>query len=416
VHNIELKAYASLIRSALDQGIRQLQDRKTKPVSWWGAAAAQDRERKRAAADTLLTDKTIKGIYALRFIAKQQETNPNQAYITWLITKIEELYRTNWDLFELLRGDLFKTATFKYVYNQLFIIGYRGTAPTAISVGARADSTSNAEGIITTGQPSPATDADTTRDISLRSPQYNPIPIAQIPTDPLIQQEFPDALKATDAAPKPASAEDAAEDEPGTALANDEIEALVQLDDQEGQDIWFFGQRPLKLPTGAVPKDWRERPIYRKISDQLNLINYAKQASKGDDWINTIFDEVNKGCTSDRRIMFSTKCPTFRTYLEQMTTYSLGNMGDFKFTAPETPDAESYGNVTLTLLVDLSSLTRALEDDADIAAAPEELKPIKKAMQQIQDRLKALTAAPTLASIQQTMTSLQAQLAALLAP
>ena len=416
-HNIELKAYATLIRSALDQGIRQLQDRKLKPASWWGAAAAQERERKRAAADTLLTDKTLTGIYALRFIAKQQETNPNQAYITWLIKKIEDLYRTNWDLFELLRGDLFKTKTFKYVYNQLFIIGYRGTAPTAVSVVERTNCSSDADGIIIDeGKPSRASPADETRDITLRSSQYDPIPRAQIPTDPLIQQEFPDALKAAESASKSAAVPDESGTEATADPSTDDIEALIALDQQQGKDVWFFGLNPLKLPEEELPNDWKERPLYRKIADQLNLINYAAQTNQPAAWIPTIFKEINNGCTSDRQIMYSTKCPTFRTYLEELSARVL-DMSAFQFSPPETPDSESYGDVTITLTIKLSALTGALEEDADMLSTPEELKPIKEAMKQIKMRLAALlppvSATPSIDDIRAKMDAILKRIALL---
>jgi hypothetical protein len=390
-HSIELKAYASLIRSALDQGIRQLQDRKTKPTSWWGATAAQERERKRAAADTLLIDKTIKGIYALRFIAKQQETNPNQAYITWLITKIDTMYRENWNLFVRVIKETLQNETFKYVYNQLPIIGYIGTRPSTLEESTATVNAGIANGVITSGRIVQSATPDS-RDTSLQSSPYNPI--AQIPSDSIIQQEFPDALKAAELANKPVDKPVDKPVETPVDTGTDDIDALVALDQQQGKDVWFFGLKPLKLPEEELPNDWKERPTYRKIADQLNLINYAKEKIKnlkeGDTWIRTIFKEINDGCTSDRQIMYSTKCPTFRTYLEELSTQAL-NMSAFQFSSPETPTAESYGDVTFTLTIKLSDLTSALTTDAEIIAADPGLRPILQQMKELDSLMKGLT-------------------------
>jgi hypothetical protein len=391
VHNIELKAYATLLRSALDRAIQQLQDRKTKPASWWGPGAAQDRERRRAAADTLLTDKTIAGIYALQFIAKQQETNPNQLYITWLFQKINLLYRTNWDLFVRLRGEALKTETFKYVYNQVPIIGWIGLRPSSqadLALGAA----TIAAGVIQPGYATTSVSAN--RDISLPSPQYDPIPMNQIPADPTIQQQFPEAVKA--AVPK-AGATAAATAATATAttgaLSTDDVDALIQLDGQEGTDVFFYGVRPIKLPPGELPTDWKERPAYRAIADQLNLINHASQHGKEAGWIDAIFKEIGLGCTSDPKIMFSTKCPKFRTYLEELALGML-EMGAFQFIAPETPTAESYGSVAITITAKFSALTSALLADAEILQADESLRPLLVQIKDLETLIKSLNPIP----------------------
>ena len=430
-HNIELKAYATLIRSALDRAIQQLQDRKTKPASWWGQIDAQKRESKRAAADTLLTDKTITGIYALQFIAKQQETNPNQLYITWLFQKINDMYRANWDLFVRLRGETLKTETFKYVYNQVPIIGWIGLRPSSaaeaaiqplpIVPGQRIPDgyARIAGGVITVGYAITSASAD--RDPSLRPSQYDPIPTDQIPPDPTIQEQFPEAVKAADAVPKSATTTGAAPatapatapgatpatapgatapgaTAPGTApgatptpgaLSTEDVDALIKLDGQEGTDVFFYGVRPIKLPPGDLPADWKERPAYRAIADQLNLINHASQHKKEAGWIDTIFKEIGLGCTSDRQIMFSTKCPTFRTYLEELALQML-DMGAFQFIAPETPTAESYGSVAITITAKFSALTA----DAELLQADESLRPLLVQIRDLETFIKSLNPTP----------------------
>jgi len=392
VHNIELKAYATLLRSALDRAIQQLQDRKTKPASWWGPGAAQDRERRRAAADTLLTDKTIAGIYALQFIAKQQETNPNQLYITWLFQKINLLYRANWELFIRLRGEALKTETFKYVYNQVPIIGWIGLRPSSQADLALGVATIVAR-VIQPGNATTSVSAE--RDISLQPSQYNPIPMNQIPADPTIQQQFPEAVKA--AVPK-AGATAAATAATATAttgaLSTDDVDALIQLDGQEGTDVFFYGVRPIKLPPGDLPADWKERPAYRTIADQLNLINHAsKYHTDKPDWIPTIFKEIGLGCTNDRQIMFSTKCPTFRTYLEELALQML-DMGAFQIVAPEIPTAESYGPVTITVTVKFSALTSALTTDTELLQADDTLRPLLVQIKDLETFLKSLNPTP----------------------
>jgi len=175
------------------------------------------------------------------------------------------------------------------------------------------------------------------------------------------------------------------------SISTEEIDALVKLDGQDGIDVFFYGVRPIKLPPGDLPADWKERPAYRIIADQLNLINHAKQHSKGTEWISTIFKEIGLGCTNDRQIMFSTKCPTFRTYLEELATQML-DMGAFQFIAPETPTAESYGPVTITVRVKFSALASALTTDAELLLIDETLRPLLIQIKELETLIKDLPA------------------------
>ena len=381
---IELNAYATIAKIALDKCYRRLVDIKTKPLdsTWWrissgfpgvnsiDVARAKNVQRK-ADAELLLNANDSKSINGMRTIVyellKQGTSLPAdeiKAILTWLVQSIDQFYCPHKDLFPLpaIRA-ITGTSTYeimKYVYNQLPILGYIGYVPTSVRAASVFNSVAVAPDANEINAMLAPSDNTSQRDDSLSAPTYD-----AIPPIPEIDEKFPDAGKI--AIPladlKEATKESAAKEEPKAvtdpALASDEIETLVQLDEQDGQDIWFFGQRPLKLPRNDLPSDWKMRPPYRQVSDQLNLINYAKQTNKGDDWIKAIFKEINMGCTSDRRIMYSTKCPTFRTYLEEMATYRIDGLGDFTLIAPETPDAESYGDVTITLLIDLSSLKNA---------------------------------------------------------
>ena len=176
----------------------------------------------------------------------------------------------------------------------------------------------------------------------------------------------------------------------GTALANDEIDALVKLDEEPGTKFFLYGIKPLTLPSEGLPADWKERPLYRNIENQLQLIQYAKQHNKDDAWIKSIFTDIANGCTSDRKIMYSTKCPTFRDYLENRMAQIL-DMGAFQFSSSETPDSESYGDVTITVTVKLSALTNALVADAEILAADPGLRPILQQLKELEDFVKSLS-------------------------
>lgn len=383
IREAELKAYAVLIKAALDRGIQQLiRQKKEKPE-----------------ADNLLSDKNIKGIYALQFIANKLTTVPNQQYLTWLVTAIHELYKANWSLFERTTVEYAARAiggntlpTFKFFYNQLLIIGYNCPRPTDAAAAL-----ASALAVI----------AAPVRDASLPTPQYDATTAA---TDAMIEREFPDALKAAASPPTP-TPPTPTPSTPTTPSASSG--PTVDITDPLSTNASNpFGLA--KLPPGDPPANWKTIPIYKAYADKWNLINYAAATKKGDGWITLMLKELASGCINDPSIMTSKSCPTIRSYLWDLAI-TLAD-GSFSIPVPETPDHEDYGNVTIKLTIKLSDMAAATSvTDPTIAAADPALQPILLLMKQIEKDMAALfgvaTPDPSLAAIGKLMADITKDLA-----
>ena len=408
IREVELKAYAVLITAALDRGIQQLlRQQKEKPE-----------------ADNLLSDKNITGIYALQFIANKLTTEPNQQYLTWLVIAIDTLYRANWSLFQrtTIEYTTKTLPTFKYVYNQLPIIGYAGLRPTSMTEAGIANACLTLpRGIISKGRIGGGAlieyTPDTSRDSSLGLGQYDPIDPNMI-TEPaittLIERAFPDALKAA-ASPPPTPTPPTPTPPTTPPTSTSPSGPSVDITDPLSTDSSNpFGLA--KLPPGDPPANWKGIPIYKAYADKWNLINYAAATKKDDGWITTMLKELASGCIDDPHIMTSKSCPTIRSYLWDLAI-TLAD-GSFSIPVPETPDHEDYGNVTIKLTIKLSDMAAATSiTDPTIAAADPALQPILLLMKQIEKDMAALfgvaTPDPSLVAIGKLLADITKDLTAL---